>query len=109
MHVCAGVGVGVDAVGVVVVAAAAAAAADGGAGAGGDAADADGVGVGVGVYGCGDASGCAHGCDHVDVGSLLSFEEVVEAALLCLAEGEGEDGPAGVDVGAGEDGSGDTG
>src|SRR6266576_2130288 len=60
-----------------------------------------GVGVGVGAYGCGDASGCAHGCDHADVGSLLSFEEVVEAALLCPEEDEEEDGPASVDAGAG--------
>jgi hypothetical protein len=98
-HVCAGVGVGVDA-----------AAVDGDVGAGGDA-DAGGVGVGVGVYGCGDASGCAHDCDHADAGSLLSFEEVVEAALFgpWVGGGPGVAGPASVDAGAGEDGSGDTG
>lgn len=54
VHVRAGAGVGVDA----------------GAGADGDA---DAAGVGVGAYGCADASVCAHGYDHVDVGSLLSF------------------------------------
>jgi hypothetical protein len=60
VHVRAGAGVDVDAgVGV-------------GAGAGADG-DAVGVGVGVGAYGCADASGCAHGYDHADVGSLLSF------------------------------------
>lgn len=64
--------------------------------------------VGVGAYGCGDASGCAHGCDHADVGSLLSFEEVVAAALLYPEEDEEEDGPASVDVDARADGSGDT-
>jgi hypothetical protein len=45
------------------------------------------------------------------VGSLLSFEEVVEAALLCPEEEEEEeeeDGPANVDAGAGEDGSAGT-
>jgi hypothetical protein len=82
------------------------------AGAGVDAgadADADGDvdvgGVGVGAYGCGDASGRAHGYDHADVGSLLSFEEVVQAALLCPEEGEEEDGPVSVDAGAGAGGS----
>jgi hypothetical protein len=45
-----------------------------GAGAGADVdADAAGVDVGVGAYDCADASGCAHGYDHADVGSLLSF------------------------------------
>jgi hypothetical protein len=42
------------------------------------------------------------------VGSLLSFEEVVEAALLCPEEGEEDGGPASVDAGAGADGSGGT-
>jgi hypothetical protein len=101
VHVCAGVGVGADADAGVV----AGVDAGGDADAGGDV-DAGDVGVGVGAYGCGDASGCDHGCDHADVGSLLSFEEVVEAALLCLEEEE--DGPASVDAGAGEDGSGGT-
>jgi hypothetical protein len=80
-----------------------------GAGADGDAdgdgdVDAGGVGVGVGAYGCWDASGC----DHADVGSLLSFEEAVEAALLCPEEDEEDDGPASADAGAGVDGSGGT-
>jgi hypothetical protein len=95
VHAGADVGAGVDA-----------GAGDAGVGAGGDAgADGSaGVGVvGVGAYDCGDASGCAH----ADVGSLLSFEEVVEAALLGLEEGE-DDGPASVDAGAGADGSEDT-
>lgn len=43
-----------------------------GAGAGADG-DAAGAGAGVGAYGCADASVCAHGYDHADVGSLLSF------------------------------------
>jgi len=77
---------------------------DAGAGAGADG-DVD-AGVGVGAYGCGDASGCAHG--YADVGSLLSFEEVVAAALLYPEEEEEEDGPASVDVDARADGSGDT-
>jgi hypothetical protein len=81
---------------------------DAGAGADGDADGDGGVGVGVGGYDCGDASGCAHGCDHADVGSLLSFEEIVEAVLLCPEEDEEDDGPASVDAGAGADGSGDT-
>lgn len=90
VHVRAGAGAGVGV--------------DADADADGDAdADAGGVGVGVGAYDCGDASGCAHGCDHADVGSLLSFEEVVEGALLCPEEEE--DGPAGVDVGARAGGS----
>jgi len=92
VHVRAGVGADAD-VGV-----------GAGAGADGDG-DADVGGVGVGACDCGDASGCAHDCDHADVGSLLSFEEVVGAALLCPEEeGEG-DGSASVDADAGADGS----
>ena len=114
-HVSAGAGVdagvGVD-VGVDVgVGAGADADAGAGAGAGGDA-DGDAGGVGVDVYGCGDASGCAHGCDRADAGSILSFEEVVQVAPLCPEEDEEEvveeDGLAGVDAGAGADGSGGT-
>lgn len=92
VHVRAGAGVGVGA--------------DGDAGAGG-VADVGGVGVDVGAYGWGDASGCAHGCDHAGVGSLLNFEEVVKAAPLC-PEDEDDDGPASVGAGAGADGSGGT-
>lgn len=94
VHVRAGAGAGVG------VGADGDAGADGGADAG--------VGVGVGAYGCEDASGCAHGCDHVGVGSLLNFEEVVKAALLCPEEDEEDDGPANVGAGAGADGSGGT-
>jgi hypothetical protein len=39
------------------------------------------------------------------VGSLLSFEEVVEAALLCPEEEDEDDGPASVGAGAGANGS----
>lgn len=85
---------------------------DAGVGAGADAdgdADWDGdVGVGVGAYDCGDASGCAHGCDHADAGSLLSFEEAVGAVLLCPEEDEEDGGPASVDAAVGADGSGGT-
>ena len=78
-----------------------------GAGADGDV-DGDAGGVGVGAYGCGDASGCAHGCDRVDAGSILSFEEVVQVALLYPEEDEEGDGLASVDAGARADGSGGT-
>ncbi len=57
--------------------------------------------VGVGAYGCGDAGGCAH----ADVGSLLSFVQVVEAVPSCPEEGESDDGPASVEAGARANGS----
>ena len=70
--------------------------------------DADAGGVGVGACDCGDASGWAHGCDHADVGSLPSFEEVVGAALLCPEVDEVDDGLASAGAGASADGSGGT-
>ena len=87
-----------------------------GAGAGADAdadagaavvADADvGVGAGaavdVGDCDCEGARARVHGCDHGDVGPFLSFEVVVEAALVGPPEGEEDDDCVRVGVGASE-------
>jgi len=78
-----------------------------GAGAGADV-DVDvGVDADVGAYGCENAGGGVRGYDHADVGSLLCFVVVVEAALACPEEGESDDGCAGADAGALANGSGD--
>ena len=68
-----------------------------------------GVGVGVGAYGCEEhVSGCVRGYEHVDVSSHLSFEVVVDAALVHPEEdGSGGD-CASVGAGALANGGGGT-
>ena len=69
-----------------------------GAGAGADA----GVGVGAGEYDREDAREYGHDCGYGGVGSLLSFEVAVEAALVGRVEDESGDGCVHAGVGASE-------
>jgi hypothetical protein len=65
------------------------------------------VGAAAGAYGCEDAGGCGRGHDRADVGSVPSFEVVVEAALV-RQEDASDGGCASADAGARVNGSGGT-
>lgn len=68
-----------------------------------------GVGVGVGAYGCEEhASGRVRGYEHADVSSQLSFEVVVDAALVHPEEGGSGGDCASVGAGALANGGGGT-